>query len=106
MGRKGILRVAMAIIVTPRRMLAVLAQDNIGQIAQAIQKHYPDDNLPLVNGQWIVVASEGPKELCDKLGITTGAAGSAVVVAFTNYFGRANPNIWEWITVKMGATLG
>ncbi|MGD0011362.1 MAG: hypothetical protein ABSE93_22835 [Terriglobia bacterium] len=96
----------MAIIVVPRRMLAVLAQDNIGQIAQAIQANYPNDYYPLVSGQWLVVTTEGPKEFCDKLGITNGTTGSAVVVAFTNYFGRANPNIWEWITAKMGATLG
>jgi len=84
-------------------MLAVLAQDNAELIAQSIQTHYPNDNHPLVNGQWLVVTTDAPKELCDKLGITTGTTGSAIVVSFTNYYGRASAEIWEWLTTKMGA---
>ena len=37
------------------------------------------------------------RELADAVGLTKGGNGSGVVLAFDNYAGFANPDIWEWI---------
>jgi len=87
-------------------MLAVLAQNNQALLAQAIQTHYAADSYALAAGQWLVVTTDAPKELCDKLGITDGKTASAVVVSFINYYGRASADIWEWLNTKMAAPNG
>lgn len=41
------------------------------------------------------------KDVSDKLGITDGSNGSAIVLNIAGYFGRSNPQVWEWIAAKM-----
>ena len=45
--------------------------------------------------------------MTQKLGITTPvpdptfkAASTAIVIAFSGYFGRSGTNVWEWIKAK------
>jgi len=39
------------------------------------------------------------QELSDKLGISTGDKGDAVVMNFSSYYGWGPSNMWEWISV-------
>ena len=67
----------------------------------ALQKNYPNDHLAVGSGQWMLVAEGTAKEISDKLGISDGTAGSGVIVSTSGYFGRAESNVWEWLTAKM-----
>ena len=70
------------------------AADNIGL---AILTHYAASCYVLSTEAWLVAAPSTASEVSDRLGITTGVSGSAVVVEVASYFGRANPAIWSWI---------
>lgn len=76
-------------------------------IGDAIRMHYPMANYDLGGEAWLVAANTTALDLSEKLGITSGINGSAVVVEVASYFGRANPAIWSWIKANWeGAPLG
>lgn len=67
-----------------------------GTLAQEVAK----SGMPthkLADGVWLVSYSGSAREAADKLGISGGKKGTAVVTEVASYFGRANPAIWSWI---------
>lgn len=82
-------------------IFAVFASSKPQALGAAIVKHYPGDHFELQPGQWLVADTGTAKDVSDKLGITSGTNGSALVVGVTGYFGRKSANIWEWIKAKM-----
>jgi hypothetical protein len=92
----------MPIVATPQ-LYAIMSQANPETLGGAIRALFPGEHLQLGPGQWLLVASgTTAKELSDKLGITTGQNGTAVIVTGTSYYGRGRPEIWEWIKSKLG----
>ena len=85
-----------------RKMFAIMGQTNFEKIGQALKEKYPDDHYSLATGQWLLVTEGTAKSVSDSLGITDGATGTAVIVLFTSYFGRASTQVWEWLAAKMG----
>jgi hypothetical protein len=73
-------------------------------LTPAIQQVYSADSFNVGPGQWFVADSGTAKEVSDKLGITDGALGAAVVVSAAGYFGRYQANLWEWLAAEMRAT--
>jgi hypothetical protein len=54
------------------------------------------------SGKWIVDSpATTSKDLSDSLGITPTAA--FFVVPVRGYFGRAQPDLWEWLAAKTAA---
>jgi len=88
------------------RMFAVLGQTNPELIELAIKEKYPNDHYALANWQWLLISEGTAKTVSDNLGITEGVTGTAVVVLFTSYYGRASTQVWEWIASKMGTPRG
>lgn len=41
------------------------------------------------------------KDVSDRLGITDGSNGNGVVLNVAGYFGRSNPQLWEWLAAKI-----
>jgi hypothetical protein len=71
---------------------------NIPRLPAAIKEHFAGANYALDgNSGWLVVAKSTAKEISDKLQITDGTNGAAIVIEVASYFGRANPNTWTWI---------
>ena len=62
----------------------------------AIKEKYPNDHYELHSNQWLVSAGETAQEISDKLGITA----ATIVFSVSSYWGRSNPNVWEWLKVK------
>ena len=89
-------------------LFAILGQSDFEQLGNAIKQRYPTDYYSLTPGQWLLsVPGKTTKEIAEELGISaTPSIGSAVVVSFTNYYGRANPQIWEWIAARLGGHRG
>ena len=69
----------------------------------AIQEKFPADFMTVGAGQWLVAGDGIAKEVSDKLGITTGAVGTGIVVSVSGYFGFANNAIWEWLALKLSS---
>jgi hypothetical protein len=89
-------------------IFAIISQSG-GQPAQlesAIAQAYKDDFLAIGPGNWLIASEGTAKEVSDKLGISTGKVGSALVIEFAAYYGRANTNIWAWIKNKWEAKSG
>lgn len=82
-------------------IFAIIPQPNPNhntQLPIAIATNYPDKWAALDAGAgWLISAKGTPQEISEKLGITAGTSGSAVVIEIASYFGRANPSIWSWI---------
>lgn len=91
-------------IVTVPQLFAILAQTDHEKIEAALTANFPNNYFVLAPGQWLLVAGGlTTKEVSDLLGITTGQAGNAVVIAGTgSYFGRTNPGVWEWLKSRLG----
>lgn len=66
----------------------------------AIKEAYPEDTFDLGNGAWLISDNGTALEVSEKIGITDGSNGSALVVEMASYYGRANPAIWSWIKSK------
>lgn len=73
-----------------------------------IKQHYPNNHYELYSNQWLVSGGVTAQELSEKLGIdkTTDESGSAIVFSISSYWGKANPNIWEWLKVHWEKSVG
>lgn len=87
-------------------IIAVIAQPpkQIEGLKAVIAAAYPNDFLDVGEGIWLIAANATPQEVSDRLEITKGLSGSAIVLAINGYYGRANPNIWNWMKTKWEAT--
>lgn len=84
----------------------IIAQPNpnIGKLPAAIAAKYPNDYLQLNEQAWLVATKSTINQLSEELGIANGTNGAAVITEVGGYFGRANPNIWNWIKTKWEIT--
>jgi hypothetical protein len=90
---------------TPMKTIfAVFASGNPVAIKAALDREYPLDHLDVGTGQWLVIGDGTAKDVSDKLGVSDGVSGNAIIVTTSGYFGRAPNNVWEWLTAKMKAT--
>jgi sarcosine oxidase gamma subunit len=87
-------------------LFAIMAPSDDPKLEAAIQAKFPADQLKVGPGQWIIAATGTSKDISDQLGLTEGDVGSAIIVSFSGYYGRASTNIWEWIASRMGARSG
>lgn len=70
---------------------------NSTKLGPEIAKTYPLHHYDLGSGVWLVAAVGTARDVSDRLGISKGVNGSAVVVEAASYYGNANPAIWTWI---------
>jgi hypothetical protein len=84
-------------------VFAVIAQPNVNmaRLQEAIRQH---DNLPLGDKVWLVAATRmTAKEVSERLGITDGESGPAVVLDVSDYYGFAGTDIWGWMKSRFEA---
>lgn len=87
-------------------IFAVIGVDKPELMGPAINKLYPNDSIIIGENQWLVVDYGTAKDVSDKLGVTNGPTGSAMIISMSGYYGRKSTNIWEWIKAKMAQTNG
>ena len=89
-------------------IFAIISQDNpnSGKLPGAITTIYKDDCLEVGPGEWLIADTSTCVEVSNKLGITDGSNGAAIILEVANYYGRANTNIWAWIKTKWEAKNG
>jgi hypothetical protein len=90
-------------IVGVTSLFAVMAPSDDPRLATAINGIFPTDHLKIGPGQWIIAANGTSQDVSDRLGVTAGNTGTAIVVSVSGYYGRAPTNIWEWMASRMGA---
>jgi hypothetical protein len=74
---------------------------NVDAVVQS--KIAPEDSRQLESGKWLISsASATSKEVSDLLGISEAV--TFFIVPVRGYFGRAKPDIWEWLAAKAAKT--
>ena len=65
---------------------------------------FPASHFTVSQHHWLIVANGmTAQEVGTKLGLDGVAVGAGIVYATANYWGRANPQVWEWIRAKLSA---
>lgn len=88
-------------------LFAIFEADEPQKLKSRIEADKSVLSRPLSDGVWLIIApfTTTTTELSDRLGISDGGSGAAIVVRVESYFGRAPSDVWEWIRAKMGAEL-
>jgi hypothetical protein len=83
----------------------VIATANKAELGQAVKTVAPDDFWELKNDTWFVYqAGVTSHQMADRLGINNATTGVGVVLPVSNYAGRANPDLWEWLKLRLART--
>jgi hypothetical protein len=88
-------------------VFAIIPQSNPNtpKLAGVIATNFVTESVSLEGDKgWLVSTKGTAQELSERLGVTSGENGAAIILEIASYFGRANPNIWSWIKIKMEAT--
>jgi len=81
-------------------IFAIIPQPHLNntKLAGAVGEMFKDKYVALdSHAGWLVSSAWTAPEISEKLHITDGENGAAIVLEVAAYFGRANPNIWSWI---------
>jgi hypothetical protein len=83
-------------------LFAVIALKESAQaIDEAVGKLPSTDTFKIESGKWVVDSeATTAKELSVQLGLREPH--THLVLSFRGYFGRAQPDLWEWIAAKKG----
>ena len=75
-----------------------------GGLTADIVAHAEFRHLRVADHLWLVAGGGTAKEVADKLGISEGKKGSAIVLEISSYWGRATPDVWSWVKTNWEAT--
>lgn len=82
---------------------AIILEPNVNNhlLGPAIAALFPSNHYAMAgNYAWLVSSNKTVKQVSDEIGLTNGEHGAGVIVEVASYFGRANPNIWNWIKIN------
>jgi hypothetical protein len=87
-------------------IFAIVGASDPEKLGEALNDNFAGNYIQIPRGaNYFVVASPQiavtAKQISDKLGITDGSNGSAVVLNVAGYYGRTDPEIWEWLAAKL-----
>lgn len=75
----------------------MIAPPDNSALGAAIKTHFANQHIQIWAGQWLISATGTTQQISDLLGIGAGVSGSGIVFSVVTYWGRANPNVWEWM---------
>ncbi|MCE9650246.1 MAG: hypothetical protein K8R18_11555 [Parvibaculum sp.] len=84
-------------------IFAIIAPAPLPALNNKIAGEFPNDFFKINDTQWLISATGTAQEISNKIGVTDGQTGSAIIFATSGYYGRAPANIWEWIKAKLEA---
>ena len=83
-------------------IFVVLSEVDNEKLETLIKEKYPQDYYQLSPRQWLISSGETVIKLTEDLLITDEEKGPGPALVFTisNYYGMADPAIWEWLKEK------
>jgi hypothetical protein len=83
-------------------IFVVLSEVDNAKLESLIKEKYPEDYYQLSPRQWLISSDETVIKLTEDLLIIDeeNGPGPALVFTISNYYGMANPAIWEWLKAK------
>ena len=84
-------------------IFAVTAPASNDKIAPILASAFPDQFIKAWQGYWFVSAVGTAKEIYAKIESVAPEQkpGSVIIVSVANYWGVANPEVWEWIKSRL-----
>jgi|HubBroStandDraft_6_1064221.scaffolds.fasta_scaffold1657017_1 hypothetical protein len=84
-------------------IFAITAPSSNEKIAPAIDAAFPGQNIKAWQGHWFISAVGTAKEIYDKIESNSPdkKPGTMIVVSVANYWGVANPDVWEWLKSRL-----
>lgn len=73
---------------------------NAEAVRKAVNDAYSADFLEVAPGQFLIATNGTAMDVSNRLQITDGKNGSAIVFSMGNYYGRTSTNTWDWIKTK------
>ena len=68
----------------------------VAHLNQIIPAKFDKASYALPRGEWLVAYQGTTRQLSDDLNISDNKSASALVLSISSFWGRANPDIWEW----------
>jgi hypothetical protein len=83
-------------------IFVVLSELDNAKLETLIKETYPENYYQLSPRQWLISSDETVIKLTEDLLIIDeeNGPGPALVFTISNYYGMANPAIWEWLKAK------
>ena len=83
-------------------IFVVLSELDNAKLETLIKEKYPEDYYQLSPRQWLISSDETVIKLTEDLLIIDeeNGPGPALVFTISNYYGMADPAIWEWLKAK------
>ena len=83
-------------------IFVVLSEVDNAKLETLIKETYPEDYYQLSPRQWLISSDETVIKLTEDLLIIDeeNGPGPALVFTISNYYGMADPAIWEWLKAK------
>jgi hypothetical protein len=83
-------------------IFVVLSEVDNAKLETVIKEKYAEDNYQLSPRQWLISSGETVIQVTENLLITDDEKGPGPALVFTisNYYGMADPAIWEWLKAK------
>jgi len=82
-------------------LFAIIAPPDNARIGPAIESNFAGKFMRAWNGQWFISASGTPQSISEQLGIADGSNGAGIVMVVASYWGRANPDLWPWLSSEL-----
>ena len=90
------------------QVFAVFNVRDAQRVLNGLTKHYPNNHY-VAGGNVFFVATkdETTRGVADKIGLGDDIEGmgvsSGIVIPVTNYWGRGDRDMWEWISVRQAS---
>jgi len=82
-------------------VFAVIAPTPNERLEAAVKLRFPDRWFVIAPGQYLVSADRAvPTQVMEKLGLTGGGLGRAIILQVTSYTGWHTKDIWDWIAAQ------
>ena len=87
------------------QVFAVFGVKNTDRVREGLTEHYPEQHRVIGSAVYLVATKdETTREVATKLGLGDKIEGrpvtSGIVVPMGSYWGRGDPDMWEWISVR------
>lgn len=84
-------------------VFAIINASHPSSIQAALTANFAGDFLQISPTDWLVAArGMTAKDISDKLEVTEGKSGAAIIFTTAGYFGRASDQVWQWLAAKIG----
>jgi hypothetical protein len=81
-------------------VFAILGTNNLEKLGAAIATQYEGQFFKLSESHWFIFDKGTSVEVSNKLGITKEDGLNGVVLGISSYWGRANKQLWEWLSSR------